>query len=118
LLRGFRPSCAGIGPIGSLRIDLSDDLATIRSRFGKKLRSWPHRWEARGVTVTVGDEADLPVLVRLMAHSAQRQGFATLPADYVKRLYRELARMATRCCSSGGSRASLSRPTSSPCAGA
>lgn len=91
LLRGFRPSCAGIGPTGSLRIDLTDDLATIRSRFGRKLRSWPHRWEARGVTVTVGDEADVPVLVRLMAHSAQRQGFAALPADYVASLYRELA---------------------------
>ncbi len=91
LLRGFRPSCAGISPTGSLRIDLTDDLATIRSRFGRKLRSWPHRWEARGVTVTVGDEADISVLVRLMAHSAQRQGFATLPADYVDRLYRELA---------------------------
>ena len=91
LLRGFRPSCAGISPTGSLRIDLGDDLATIRSRFGRKLRSWPHRWEARGVTVTVGDEADIPVLVRLMAHSAQRQGFALLPGHYVERLYRELA---------------------------
>ena len=91
LLRGFRPSCAGISPTGSLRIDLTDDLATIRSRFGRKLRSWPHRWEARGVTVTEGDEADIPVLVRLMAHSAQRQGFAMLPGHYVERLYRELA---------------------------
>jgi hypothetical protein len=91
LARGFRPSSATIAPPGSIRIDLSEDLAVIRSRFGRRLRSWPNRWRARGVTVAVGDEDDLPLLVRLMACSAQRQGFSALPAAYVRTLYRELA---------------------------
>ena len=91
LARGFRPSSAGIAPPGSIRIDLSEDLTQIRSRFGRRLRSWPNRWQARGVTVSVGDESDLPLLTRLMTHSAQRQGF-TPPSDaYVETLYRELA---------------------------
>ena len=90
LARGFRRSSADIAPPGSFRIDLTDDLALIKSRFGRKLRSWPNRWAARGVTVTVGDESDLPVLTELMAHSAQRQGFTPPPAAYVETLYREL----------------------------
>ena len=63
IARGFRPSSAGIAPAGSIRIDLSDDLGQIRSRFGRRLRSWPHRWEGRGVTVSVGGARDLPLLV-------------------------------------------------------
>ncbi|MDT0353583.1 lipid II:glycine glycyltransferase FemX [Pseudonocardia charpentierae] len=91
LTRGFRPSSAGIAPVGSIRIDLTEDLAQIRSRFGRRLRSWPHRWEGRGVTVSVGGEQDLPLLARLMTQSAQRQGFTPPPLAYLQTLYRELA---------------------------
>ncbi|MCA1676422.1 MAG: GNAT family N-acetyltransferase, partial [Actinobacteria bacterium] len=59
LRRGFRPSSAGIAPAGSIRIDLTADLAEIRSRFGKRLKSWTNRWPSRGVTVRVGDEQDV-----------------------------------------------------------
>lgn len=88
---GFRPSSADIAPPGSIRLDLTDDLATIRSRFGRKLRSWPNRWAARGVEVSLGDESDLEVLTDLMAYSGERQGFTPPPASYVETLYRELA---------------------------
>ena len=91
LARSFRPSSAGIAPPGSIRIDLSEDLTQIRSRFGRRLRSWPNRWQARGVTVSAGDESDLPLLTRLMTHSAQRQGFTPPSNAYVETLYRELA---------------------------
>jgi lipid II:glycine glycyltransferase (peptidoglycan interpeptide bridge formation enzyme) len=91
LARGFRPSSAAIAPSGSIRIDLSDDLAVIRSRFGKRLRSWPNRWEARGVTVTEGGVEDVALLARLMADSAKRQNFVPPTDDYVHTLYRELA---------------------------
>ncbi|MGH8575303.1 MAG: hypothetical protein ACREX8_22435, partial [Gammaproteobacteria bacterium] len=50
LQHGFRSSSAGIAPGGSIRIDLTADLAEIRSRFGKRLKSWTNRWESRGVT--------------------------------------------------------------------
>ncbi|MGH3884732.1 MAG: hypothetical protein ACRDRC_15205, partial [Pseudonocardiaceae bacterium] len=39
LRRGFRPSSAGIAPEGSIRIDLTADLADIRSSFVKRLKS-------------------------------------------------------------------------------
>jgi lipid II:glycine glycyltransferase (peptidoglycan interpeptide bridge formation enzyme) len=89
--RGFRPSSAGIAPQGSIRIDLTADLAEIRSRFGKRLKSWTNRWESRGVTVRAGDERDVPLLAELMASSAQHQGYTPLPLDYMTALYRELA---------------------------
>jgi hypothetical protein len=88
---GFRPSTADIAPIGSLRIDLSDDLDTIRSRFGKRLKSWPNRWKDKGVVVRQGDERDLPLLCELMLLSAAAQGHPATPAHYVETLYRELA---------------------------
>jgi lipid II:glycine glycyltransferase (peptidoglycan interpeptide bridge formation enzyme) len=89
--RGFRPSSAGIAPQGSIRIDLTEDLAKIRSRFGKRLKSWTNRWESRGVTVRAGDERDIPLLAELMTSSAQHQGYTPLPLDYMMALYRELA---------------------------
>jgi hypothetical protein len=92
LLRcGFRPSSAGIAPQGSIRIDLTADLAEIRSRFGKRLKSWTNRWESRGVTVRPGTEADVQLLAELMASSAQHQGYTPLPLDYITALYRELS---------------------------
>lgn len=91
LRRGFRPSSAGIAPAGSIRIDLTEELAVIRSRFGKRLKSWTNRWPSRGVTVRFGDDRDVALLVRLMATSSHHQGYQPLPADYVLRLYRELA---------------------------
>ncbi|MGH3932015.1 MAG: lipid II:glycine glycyltransferase FemX [Pseudonocardiaceae bacterium] len=91
LRRGFRPSSSGIAPTGSIRIDLTADLAEIRSRFGKRLKSWTNRWPSRGVTVRVGDERDVALLVDLMATSSQHQGYRPLPAEYVATLYRELA---------------------------
>lgn len=91
LRRGFRPSSADIAPTGSIRIDLTADLAEIRSRFGKRLKSWTNRWKSRGVTVRVGAEKDIPLLVELMAASSDHQGYSALPADYVRIMYRELA---------------------------
>ncbi|MGH4025333.1 MAG: lipid II:glycine glycyltransferase FemX [Pseudonocardiaceae bacterium] len=91
LRRGFRPSSAGIAPAGSIRIDLTADLTEIRSRFGKRLKSWTNRWPSRGVTVRLGDEQDVALLVRLMDTSSQYQGYQPLPAGYVATLYRELA---------------------------
>ncbi|MFN2535877.1 MAG: lipid II:glycine glycyltransferase FemX [Pseudonocardiaceae bacterium] len=91
LRRGFRLSSAGIAPQGSIRIDLTADLAEIRSRFGKRLKSWTNRWESRGVTVRPGTEADVRLLAELMASSAQHQGYTPLPLDYITTLYRELS---------------------------
>jgi lipid II:glycine glycyltransferase (peptidoglycan interpeptide bridge formation enzyme) len=89
--RGFRLSGLEIAPAGSVRIDLHEDLTVIRSRFGKRLRSWTNRWAAHGVTVRRGDARDIPLLTDLMSLTARHQGFPALPADYVAALYAELA---------------------------
>jgi lipid II:glycine glycyltransferase (peptidoglycan interpeptide bridge formation enzyme) len=91
LARGFRRSEAGIAPVGSIRIDLTESLDVIRSRFGRRLRSWTNRWADRGVVVRRGDERDLPLLFRLMEHSAAAQGYRPTAPSYVEALYRELA---------------------------
>jgi lipid II:glycine glycyltransferase (peptidoglycan interpeptide bridge formation enzyme) len=91
LRRGFRPSTADIAPRGSIRIDLTADLAEILSRFGRRLKSWTNRWQSRGVTVRIGDEQDIPLLADLMSVSSDRQGYSCFPVDYIRTLYRELA---------------------------
>ncbi|HEY0811939.1 MAG TPA: GNAT family N-acetyltransferase [Pseudonocardia sp.] len=91
LARGFRRSAAGIAPVGSIRIDLTECLDTIRARFGRRLRSWTNRWADRGVVVRRGDERDLPLLYALSEHSAAAQGYRPMTPTYVETLYRELA---------------------------
>jgi hypothetical protein len=92
LAGGFRPSAAGIAPIGSYRLDLTAELEQIRSRLSKRLRSWPNRWASKGVVVRRGDERDLPLLIELMTRTGIRQGFTPPSLHYVRTLYDELAR--------------------------
>ncbi|GAA5145506.1 hypothetical protein GCM10023321_03490 [Pseudonocardia eucalypti] len=91
LARGFRPSRAGIAPLGSYRVDLTRPLEEIRGGFSKRLKSWTNRWAAKGVHVRLGDERDLPLLADLMAYTGARQGFTPPPLEYMRRMYRELA---------------------------
>ncbi|MGH3870211.1 MAG: lipid II:glycine glycyltransferase FemX [Pseudonocardiaceae bacterium] len=91
LRRGFRPSSAGIAPAGSIRIDLTVTEDEIRRRFARRLRSWPNKWAARGVTVRLGDSQDVTLLAALMAHSARHQEYQPLPVDYIEAMYSELA---------------------------
>jgi lipid II:glycine glycyltransferase (peptidoglycan interpeptide bridge formation enzyme) len=92
LARGFRASRAGIAPSGSYRLDLTPPLEDIRAGFSKRLKSWTNRWQSKGVSVRLGDEDDLPLLLELMAHTGARQGFQPPRQEYVRTLYRELAR--------------------------
>ncbi|MDT5027222.1 MAG: hypothetical protein QOE61_3648, partial [Micromonosporaceae bacterium] len=92
LTAGFRPSDAGIAPTGSYRLDLTPGLDQIRSRFSKRLKSWPNRWAAKGVTVRRGDANDVPLLVELMGRTGARQGFVPPNLEYVQILYAELAK--------------------------
>jgi lipid II:glycine glycyltransferase (peptidoglycan interpeptide bridge formation enzyme) len=90
LRRGFRPSTAGIAPAGSVRIDLTATEEEIRRRFARRLRSWPNKWAARGVTVRLGDSQDVALLAALMAHSARHQDYQPLPLGYLEAMYSEL----------------------------
>jgi lipid II:glycine glycyltransferase (peptidoglycan interpeptide bridge formation enzyme) len=90
LTRGFRRSEANIAPGQTLRLDLTQELAALRGGLTKRLRTWTNRWEARGVTVRMGTEADLPVLADLVARSGEHQRFAAVTGEYLAALYREL----------------------------
>lgn len=88
---GFRPSSAGIAPRSSMRVDLAQPDDELRAALGRKLRRWTRRWPEHGVRVRMGDEADLPLLARLLEQTAARQGFTPLSLDYLRRLYGELS---------------------------
>ncbi len=91
LRRGFRTSSAGIAPAGSIRIDLTATEDEIRRRFARRLRSWPKKWAARGVTVRLGGSQDVALLATLMTHSARHQDYQPMPVDYIEAMYSELA---------------------------
>ncbi|HEY4630910.1 MAG TPA: GNAT family N-acetyltransferase [Blastococcus sp.] len=92
LALGFRPSSAGIAPVGSTRLDLSPSEDEIRKAFPPRLRSWTRRWAEAGVSVRIGGEDDIPVLSELQGRAAESQGYARPQRpDYVRRMYAELA---------------------------
>jgi hypothetical protein len=93
LRRGFRPSTAGIAPTGSVRLDLSVGLDTIRGALPPRLRSFIRRWPAAGVAVRPGGPDDVPVLTRLMSTAAEARGYSRPPEpEYVRHLFAELSR--------------------------
>ena len=89
---GFRPSSAGIAPVGSVRLDLRRSDEEIRGAFPPRLRSWTRRWAGAGVTVRLGDEDDIPILADLQRKAAESQGYAR-PArpEYLRQMYAALA---------------------------
>jgi hypothetical protein len=92
LALGFRPSSAGIAPVGSVRLSLDRSEDEIRKAFPPRLRSWTNRWPAAGVAVRLGNSDDVPVLTELQRRAAESQGYARPPgAEYVRQMYAELA---------------------------
>ena len=89
--RGFRPSQAGIAPVASLRLDLTNDEDTLRAGLAKRLQTWTRRWPARGVHVRRGTQDDIPLFAALHAATAQHQGFPPFSVDYLDTLYGLLA---------------------------
>lgn len=91
LARGFRRSSAGIAPQASIRIDLSADVEKLRNGLSKSNRQRSRHWAGRGVSIRIGDERDLPLVVDLLAHTAAHQHFDPPSLDYLATLYRELS---------------------------
>jgi lipid II:glycine glycyltransferase (peptidoglycan interpeptide bridge formation enzyme) len=88
---GFRRSDANIAPSVSLRVDLAADNAQLRRNLSRSLRGSTNQWAARGVTVRIGGEQDLPVAAELHARTARHHGFSAFPLEYLTAMYRELA---------------------------
>ncbi len=91
LHRGFRHSDADVAPAASLHVDLRVDDAQLRRGLSRRLQRWTRQWAARGVTVRRGGEADLPILARLLALSAEHQGFTPYGLPYLTAMWRELS---------------------------
>ena len=89
LERGFRPSDAGIAPVGSYRVDLTRSTEEIRGGFSKRLKSWTNRWQSNGVTVRIGEERDIAILSDLLSCTSARQGFTPPSLDQLRCVYRE-----------------------------
>lgn len=90
LARGFRRSTAGIAPQTSIRVDLNRDVEELRNRLTKTNRRSIRSSAARGVTVRIGCERDLPVVADLLARTAAHQHFDPPSLEYLATLYREL----------------------------
>lgn len=97
LLRGgFRPSTAGIAPVGSVRVDLRASEEELRKKLrNRRLRrlAKTRGGEAKGVRLRIGDAQDVSILVELMGSTAARQGFEPMSADYLRTMYQELAQL-------------------------
>lgn len=89
--RGFRPSVAGIAPAASIAIDLTRDVEDIRNGLTKSNRRSISSSAARGITVRLGGERDLPQVADLLARTAAHQHFDPLSLDYIRTMYRELS---------------------------
>lgn len=90
LARGFRRSTAGIAPQASIRIDLTGNVEELRSGLSKTNRRGVRSSAARGVTVRIGCERDLPVVADLLARTAKYQHFDPPSLKYLATMYREL----------------------------
>lgn len=92
LAHGFRPSEPSIFWTGSMRIDLDRSEEEIQRALSPRLRSWTRRWPDVGVSVRIGDVADVPVLAELMHATADARGHERPPPlSYLQQMYTELA---------------------------
>lgn len=80
--RGWRFSADQIQFRNTVLLDLRPDEATLLAAMKQKTRYNLRLAERKGVAVRAGSAADLPLLYRLYAETAQRDGFVIRPADY------------------------------------
>lgn len=92
---GFRPApekhkFGGFQPRYTFRLDLSDHLEQIMSRFPKKIRYKIRYGPARGLVFESAGEEGLPEFMNLMEKTARRGGFVGRRLPYYQKLFRVL----------------------------
>jgi lipid II:glycine glycyltransferase (peptidoglycan interpeptide bridge formation enzyme) len=85
---GFRPSPQTVQPRRTLLVDLAARPDELLERMKQKTRYNVRLAARKGVTVCQGDEADIPAFYRLMAATAQRDGFAIHTQAYYEAAHR------------------------------
>jgi peptidoglycan pentaglycine glycine transferase (the first glycine) len=79
---GFRPSPQTVQPRRTLVVDLDADPEEVLGRMKQKTRYNIRLAARKGVTVRVGDEADLPAFFRMMEVTAVRDDFGIHSRNY------------------------------------
>lgn len=85
---GFRPSPQPVQPRRTLLVDVDAEPDELLARMKSKTRYNVRLAGRKGVTVRPGDEADLPAFYRLMAHTAERDGFGIHTRAYYETAHR------------------------------
>jgi peptidoglycan pentaglycine glycine transferase (the first glycine) len=87
---GFRPSAQTVQPRRTILVDLDGEPEALLARMKQKTRYNIRLAARRGVEVRAGGEGDLPAFYRLMAHTAQRDGFHIHSQAYYESAHRLL----------------------------
>jgi lipid II:glycine glycyltransferase (peptidoglycan interpeptide bridge formation enzyme) len=85
---GFHPSSQAVQPRRTLLVDLDAQPEALLERMKQKTRYNIRLAARKGITIRHGDEADLPAFYRLMAVTAQRDGFGIHTQAYYETAHR------------------------------
>lgn len=85
--RGFIPAAASITPTATTVLDLSRDIGDILANMKGKTRYNIRHGQRKGVTVRLGDEADLGAYYDLLTATSQRQKFSKYPREYYEKMW-------------------------------
>ncbi len=86
--RGWRFSREQVQFRNTVLIDLTPDEETLLARMKQKTRYNVRLARRKGVVVRVGNEDDLPLLYRMYAETAARDGFVIRPRAYYQAVWR------------------------------
>lgn len=85
---GFTKNFETMQPRYTFRIDLSQDLETIKSHFSKTTKQRIQKSLKLQTEVEIGTEKDLPTFYHLMMLTESRKDFVSYKLDYYKTLYK------------------------------
>lgn len=85
---GFTKNFETMQPRYTFRIDLNQDLETIKSHFSKTTKQRIQKSLKLQTEVEIGTEKDLPTFYHLMMLTESRKDFVSYKLDYYKTLYK------------------------------
>ena len=85
---GFTKNFETMQPRYTFRIDLTQDLDTIKDHFSKTTKQRINKSLKLGTKVEIGTEKDLDTFCKLMMITEERKDFVSYSNDYYKTLYR------------------------------
>jgi peptidoglycan pentaglycine glycine transferase (the first glycine) len=88
---GFRPAGRGVQPATTILVNLEGDEQEILGQMKAKTRYNIGLAERKGVTVRVGDEADVAIFYELMEETRDRDAFGIHEREYYRQAWRLFA---------------------------